>query len=204
MTPPRATPLPPEERRRAIVKALIPLLVEQGGEVSTKQIAQAAGIAEGTLFRVFENKTALMLAAAQEAINPEEGWAQWEQLLADSTDLRASVREVIDRIRARMQHSMGVMLAVRQHLLEVRRETEHGPPPGRPPGFIIEAQTELHQRLTSLFERHSDELATDPDTAARVLRALIFGSSRGEFGSPRLTSQELTDLCLDGLRRRDP
>ena len=41
-------PLAPEDRRTAILAALIPLLVERGGDVTTKEIAQAAGIAEGT------------------------------------------------------------------------------------------------------------------------------------------------------------
>ena len=46
----------PEDRRKAILEALIPLLVEQGGDVTTKEIAEAAGIAEGTIFRVFPDK----------------------------------------------------------------------------------------------------------------------------------------------------
>ena len=61
---PRATPLAPEDRRTAILAAVIPLLVEKGGDVSTKEIAQAAGIAEGTIFRVFADKATLLVAAA--------------------------------------------------------------------------------------------------------------------------------------------
>jgi AcrR family transcriptional regulator len=43
----------PDDRRRAIVAAVVPLLLEHGDDVSTRQIADAAGIAEGTIFRVF-------------------------------------------------------------------------------------------------------------------------------------------------------
>ena len=71
--PPRATPLAPEDRRTAILTALIPLLVEKGGDVTTKEIAKAAGIAEGTIFRVFPDKATLLFAAAEEAINPAGG-----------------------------------------------------------------------------------------------------------------------------------
>ncbi len=67
---PRATSMSPDDRRKAIVTALVPLIIERGGEVSTREIAQAAGIAEGTIFRVFPDKKSLLLAAAEEAINP--------------------------------------------------------------------------------------------------------------------------------------
>jgi AcrR family transcriptional regulator len=53
----RASMLPPEERRSMIVAATLPLLVEHGEMVTTRQIADAAGIAEGTIFRVFADRT---------------------------------------------------------------------------------------------------------------------------------------------------
>jgi len=58
----RATALPPDERRSMIVAATLPLLLEHGDRVTTKQIAEAAGIAEGTIFRVFADKDALIAA----------------------------------------------------------------------------------------------------------------------------------------------
>ena len=75
---PRAASMSPDDRRKAIVTALVPLIVERGGEVSTREIAQAAGIAEGTIFRVFPDKKSLLLAAAEEAINPADGQAEFD------------------------------------------------------------------------------------------------------------------------------
>ncbi len=66
----RAAALPLAERRAAIVAATLPLFLEQGGAITTKEIAQAAGIAEGTIFRVFEDKTALLDAVMEAALDP--------------------------------------------------------------------------------------------------------------------------------------
>ena len=52
--------MPPDERRDAIIDVVLPLLLEHGSDVSTRQIAEAAGIAEGTIFRVFPDKAALL------------------------------------------------------------------------------------------------------------------------------------------------
>src|SRR5215210_3807762 len=68
--PQRAPSMPPEARRAAIIEATLPLLLERGAGISTKQIAEAAGIAEGTIFRVFPDKDAVVRAAVELAFDP--------------------------------------------------------------------------------------------------------------------------------------
>ena len=53
-----------------IVAATLPLLVEHGDRVTTKQIAEAAGIAEGTIFRAFGDKDEVIAAAIESALDP--------------------------------------------------------------------------------------------------------------------------------------
>ena len=210
---PRATAMTPDERRKAIVDVVIPLIVDKGGEVSTREIAEAAGIAEGTIFRVFPDKKSLMLAAAEEAINPADGQADFDEALAGVEDLGAKVLVATERVLDRMRMTMAVMMAVRGHLMAAHADHEahhadrrdaDGPPRIGPPPFVLAAQEALHRRLTGLFEPHRDELAVTPDVAAIALRSLIFGASRPELGmAPVLTPDQIADLLLGGVRRRE-
>src|SRR3954449_2147931 len=72
MAPPsgRAAALPPGERREALIAATLPLVLEHGTEVSTRLIAEAAGVAEGTIFRVFPSKDDLIEAVVASAFDP--------------------------------------------------------------------------------------------------------------------------------------
>src|SRR6187402_2598174 len=67
----RATPLPPAERRAAIVQAVAPLLLEHGAGLTTKQIAHGAGVSEGTIFNVFADKDELIEAVIEAALDPQ-------------------------------------------------------------------------------------------------------------------------------------
>src|SRR4051794_19653061 len=106
----------PDDRRKAILDALIPLLVERGGDVTTREIARAAGIAEGTIFRVFPDKATLLLAAAQEAINPAGGQEAFDAAMTGTDDLRERVVVAAARVLERMRLTMAVMGAVRPYL----------------------------------------------------------------------------------------
>ena len=194
----------PDDRRRAIVSVLLPLILERGGEVSTREIAEAAGIAEGTIFRVFPDKRSLMLAAAEEAINPAEGEREFEEASAGLSSLSEKVVVAAERVQARMQLTMSVMMATRRHLMAEHDHAQDTERPPGPPAFVVRAQAELNARLTRLFEAHRDELAVPPDVAAAALRSLIFGAGRFELGlGPSLTPVQIADLVLNGVRRRE-
>ena len=196
----------PNERRKAILDALIPLLLERGGDVTTKEIAQAAGIAEGTIFRVFPDKATLLFAAAEEAINPAGGQEAFEEAVVEAADLREAIVIAAGRVLDRMRLTMAVMGAVRPYLAAKYHEAAHAKKksvPIGPPEFMLKAQRDLHERLTGLFAPYADELGVDPETAALALRSLTFGSARPELGmAPALTPDEIADIVLDGVRTR--
>jgi AcrR family transcriptional regulator len=202
---PRAAAMSPDDRREAIVRALVPLLAERAGDVSTREIARAAGIAEGTIFRVFADKRTLMLAAAQEAINPSDGQAAFDEAMAGADTLREKVVVATQRVLDRQRMAMSVMMAVRAHLMwdEESRKADPVKKHFGPPQFILDAQAELHRRLTGIFDAHRDELAVEPDVAAVALRSLIFGAHRPELGmAPALSAEQIADLLLSGVATR--
>jgi AcrR family transcriptional regulator len=195
----------PGDRRQAILEAVIPLLVERGSEVTTKEIARAAGIAEGTIFGVFADKRSLFLAAAEEAMNPADGEQAFDAALAGVPDLREGVIVVTGRVLERMRLTMSVMMAVRPQLIAAFHEEKAAgrKPELGPPAFVLQAQNDLHVRLTRLFEPHTAQLCVDPGTAAVALRSLIFGAHRPELGmSPALTAEQIADLLLGGVLAR--
>ena len=66
----RASPRPPQDRRRLLVDTTIELVRARHELPSTREIATAAGIAEGTLFRVFDTKDALVEAVIGAVVCP--------------------------------------------------------------------------------------------------------------------------------------
>lgn len=96
----RADPLPADRRRSAIVEATRALLVEHGEMVTTRQIARAAGVAEGTIFGVFADRDAVIAAVVDAACD----WAPTEDALRalDPGDrLEALLTDVIELLQRR-------------------------------------------------------------------------------------------------------
>ena len=171
----------PGDRRRAIVDAVLPLLERHGTTVTTRQIAEAAGIAEGTVFRAFEDKCSLFAAVAEAAARPP-GWREeLARVVSAHDDLRGKVLVTAEGMATRMRQVMLAMMALRGAMVA---EGGRGPVPGRPPEFLRDSGRELHEAVTALvFEPHRDELRLAPADAARAMRSLVMGSWHPGFST---------------------
>lgn len=179
----RARPLTPDDRREAILDAVVPLLREYGRDVSSRQLAEAAGVAEGTLFRAFGDKESIIAAAIDRIRDPEPLRNVLRGIDPDDpTDEK--VRQVLRLLRERFAEVVQFMTALRMH----------GPPPREP----RPEDSEWLAVLETLFR--SGELAIPPSELGHYLRLLAFGSAIPVFNAAHpFTHDELAALVLRGV-----
>lgn len=185
-----------DERRATIVAVAVPMLIEHGGNVKTSDIAAAAGIAEGTLFRAFQDKAALFRACLRATLESDDEVAQIERIdpaLPLDQRLTLAVRAVSD-YQTRM---WSVLVALRSAGVDPRdkdHEYDDGPP---------NAMIRISTAIASLFE--PDRLRVAPDLAARLLLGSVFSNrlQREGLGDSGAELDELVDLFLHGILR-DP
>jgi len=185
----RARPLAPEERRAAILDAVIPLLKERGRSVSTRQMAEAAGVAEGTLFRAFGDKESIFAAAIRRYFDPEP-FRERMRGIDPEEPAEDKVRQVVTLFVERFSGIVGFMSAM---------SIEQGPPPSDE-DFRSSTWFEVVARLF-----RPGELAVPAETLAFFVRQVAFGSAIPAFNGPHpFTADELADLILRGVLPATP
>lgn len=180
----RAAPLPPEERRLAIIHAMIPLLGEHGRAVTTKQIAAAAGVSEGTIFNVFDDKDDLLRAAFDAAVDP----APFERAVA-AIDARLPFEDQVAAAAELSQRRIVHIWKLVSALGPQHHPKRGGPFPDSP-------------ALNALFERFRGRLRVEPTEAARLLRALTLSLTHPMMTDHPRTPAEIVDLFLHGAAAR--
>ncbi|NUR89811.1 MAG: TetR/AcrR family transcriptional regulator [Nonomuraea sp.] len=194
----------PEQRREMIVKAALPLVVEYGTSVTTAQVARAAGIGEGTIFRAFGDKDALLAACMAEAQRPDDALAH---VSAISLDLPLAERlieasEILRGYLARMGAVAGALAASGglrrlppQPSAEPEGDRTSGEEERRALSGRDASMAASREALAGLFEPDSDRLRLAPERLAEAFQFLTMAAGRGP--SP-LSSEELVTLFLHG------
>lgn len=190
---PRAPALPPDERRRQIIDAATPLLLRDPLSFTTRAAAEAAGIAEGTLFRHFGTKAELIMAVTEDILDPTEGAAAIRA--ASNPTLEGRVAEILEILRAGIAEATRLFAAVTAAGVEVGHPGHHD---------------EHRQRMTVLEGAIVDAL-TPFDASFRLslpvvafqLRSLSFLVSH-PMGMPEhstLTPDQIVHAFLYGVAR---
>lgn len=187
----------PDERRQAIIDATLPLLLANGPELSTREIAQAAGVAEGTIFRAFETKSDIIHATIHAAMEPTTALDALAALPSDQSleqrviGILAVLSEEIGRTRALFTHLAGVGFGPRQ---------PHPPSAGKPHPGPHEGRLRMFAGTGEALEPYADQLSVEVSTASRLLNALAFASSFGAADdSDRTSPTTMAKVVLHGI-----
>ena len=209
----RAAPLPPDERRQAILRAVQSVVLAKGVAVTTRDLAEAAGVAEGTLFRVFEDKVSLVREAAFAAADP----AQMVPMIA-AIDLAQPLPQRLGRVLEASMARVERVSAWMSLLHETGRRDEAAGErrPGGPGPHLGPKSDGWHQRqeesaravrreLTRILEPDQDRLRLPLDEAVELFETLLFGATMRAAnafrsgGTPTLRTAVLVDMFLHGV-----
>jgi AcrR family transcriptional regulator len=189
----RARPLSPEERRAEIIAATRPLLYEHGHATTTRLIADAAGIAEGTIFRAFASKEELFDAVLEAEFDPT---SFLEDVLRIDPDLELRERLVAftTLLQRRFVGIFGLMSAMGMR---------------KPPENLRDP--EVRQRLAEgglamLLAPDADRFTLPVERVVDLIRLLTFSGSHPHISEQRpLLPEEIVDVVLHGvLKGNDP
>ncbi|MFI6441771.1 TetR/AcrR family transcriptional regulator [Streptomyces sp. NPDC050759] len=184
----RAPAMSPEQRRAMIIQTAIPLIAEYGAAVTTAKIARAAGIGEGTIFRVFADKDELLHACMAEALSPEHAVRELDAI------------DVSQPLSDRLTEAAEALAAHLARMGAVAGSLGHGG--GKHPGTVrgagrTESTTRIRAALAELLEPDRPALRRPPEQVAALFFGLLFTQPRTD-DEPDLTPQELVDVFLHG------
>lgn len=169
-----------------IIDAVIPLVLEHGKDVTTRQIAEAAGIAEGTIFRAFGDKESLLAAVVERYLDP----------LALRTALRSIDHDLPleDKLRAVFVLLQERFRGVIRMMAAIGRQ---GPPPDRPA-----RQQDFALIIGELLADETEQLRIPPERVAHYARVLAFAAALPVFEDTiPFTHDELLDLFEHGVMK---
>ena len=191
----RAQPLPPAERRASLIAATRQLILDHGPDVTTRQVAEAAKVAEGTLFRVFPTRRDLIAATIADHLSSERladifAAAPTTTTVDETTEVCLST--AVDYVTTfgrfiPRPHQAGDQDEIRFRIMELWEAR------------VCDIATWMRDRLAP----HETQLTIPVKDFAHLVITLAMGYAHGRSPDTTLNPAALARLALDGARRKD-
>ena len=170
-----------------LIDAVTPLLLEHGQAVTTRQIADCAGIAEGTIFRAFGSKDELIQAAVARHLDPEPFRRQL-RAIDPLLPLEDRIRAIVAVLRARFTTLFTLMSALGRH----------GPPPGHEKGHHV--ADEFAGILAGILADDLERFRVPAERVGQIVRMVTLAASVPQIrDGPDFDDAEITALILHGI-----
>jgi len=121
---------PPSGGREEILRATLDLLRERGmAKLTTREVAQRAGVSEGSVFYHFEDRFGLLKAVFEHSLDP----LHLDAIDPATDDLRTTVTGMSEGIESFLTRSLDVMMAaqsdavLRDSLHDFMHASDYGP-----------------------------------------------------------------------------
>ncbi|MBE7385284.1 MAG: TetR/AcrR family transcriptional regulator [Leptolyngbya sp. SIO1E4] len=188
------------ETEARILKAAQRLFARRGyGGTTTRDLAQAAEVAEGTLFRHFESKKAILVRVAT------EGWVEiLTDLLTELSEMASykAIGQVMRRRMGNFSHNadlMRVCFMEAQFHPELREQVQ---------GEVIAKMTDVAEAFFQTAMDRGIYRPMNPRVVARIFLGMFtiagfsqstLGDEAGSPGAMRDLAEGLTDIFLNGV-----
>ena len=191
----RARPLPPAERRASLIAATRQLILDHGPDVTTRQVAEAAKVAEGTLFRVFPTRRDLIAATIADPLSSARladifAAAPTTTTIDETTEVCLSTTADYVTTFGRFiprPHQGGDQDESRFRIMELWEAR------------VCDIATWMRDRLAP----HETQLTIPVKDFAHLVITLAMGYAHGRSPDTSLNPATLARLALDGARRKD-
>ncbi|MFD9889493.1 TetR/AcrR family transcriptional regulator [Amycolatopsis sp. NPDC059027] len=189
-----------EERRKMIIHAMLPLVLEHGATVTTSQIARAAGIGEGTIFRAFKDKDELFDACTAEVLKPDHVLDAIAEIPVDQP-LADRLVKAADALGAHLQR-MGALMGALHASGRARRDPEQRLKDRKNvKDSRRDSMAAMREAVTELFEPEKAQLRLPAEQLASLFLALLFGGRRLGQVDDTPTTREIVEVFLHGAVR---
>lgn len=175
-----------ERRRAMLIDAVTELIIERGTAPTSRDLAEAAGVSEGTIFHVFGDKESLIQAAVERYLDPEAVPALLRGIDPD-LPLDTKVHAIVETLHTHLQGAFTLMAVLGRPV----RSAPH------------EALDEYVEVISGLVLPELEGLNFSSEDAALLMRLVAFSSSmRGLNEERQFSIDELARFCLYGLAGR--